>query len=466
MRSVTLPSKRAPKAVLITPPVYDFAYFDLFSKPYGLLRIGNWLEQAGYETVHINALSLDDEDSIARFGRPKRRSNGTGHVFRSPVPWPDGVPPVKRRYARYGISRESLSVQIRVAVEGRASGSIDENDSRPADIVCIGTGMTYWYPGVREVVQLVRASAPSVPIIAGGIYASLLPEHCRNACDVDFAAVGNAWAEVSRYLGDIGFVAPADPPDSNALYTDSVWKDSGVVRLHAGCPNRCEYCATRSIHPRFLPGSGTDAFRALIRMYEIHGTRHYAFYDDALLYPSQDGFDAFLSLVIDANKGFHFYLPNAIHARYLTPERADSMKAAGFEEIRIGYESHEESFHAEFGSKYEHGTVADAVAMLSSSGFHKSSITLYVLAGLPGQSPDEVRHSVEFANRLGARVEIAEFSTVPGSALWDRCVRESQYPIGIDPIYHNNSIFPMRSDAFTLEHLDALKASVVRTRAG
>ena len=40
--------------------------------------------------------------------------------------------------------------------------------------------MTYWYPGVFKLIEITRKFFKEVPIILGGIYATLCYEHAKN----------------------------------------------------------------------------------------------------------------------------------------------------------------------------------------------------------------------------------------------------------------------------------------------
>jgi hypothetical protein len=39
--------------------------------------------------------------------------------------------------------------------------------------------MTYWYPGVVEAIARVRARFGAVPVVLGGVYATLCTDHAR-----------------------------------------------------------------------------------------------------------------------------------------------------------------------------------------------------------------------------------------------------------------------------------------------
>ena len=273
--------------MLINPPIYDFAYYDLFSKPLGLLRLGKWLKRGGWETVHINALDPYDRESVLSLGGLKRKANGTGKIFRQVIPWPDDRVSIGRHYARYGIMKESLARQI---------------ESQNPDLILITSGMTYWYEGVRETVSLCRSIHPDVPVGVGGIYATLMEDHCRRVCGPDYVFKGEGEKALREQLGD-RFPLPEFPLTDEADWDDPVWKDSAVIRLNKGCPMNCEYCASRIIEPRFIPGDPERAFEQVRYIHEKWGTRHFAFYDDALLVHSTRLVKPFLEKIIRLGQG-------------------------------------------------------------------------------------------------------------------------------------------------------------------
>lgn len=143
----------APRALLIVPPVYDFALFDLFLKPYGLLRVGRWLAEGGYEVRVVDGLDYTDPASAALLGWARRGLDGTGKFFKTRAETPQGLKDLPRRYSRYGLIPEVSRSRIA---------------SWNPDLVLITSGMTYWYPGVVEAAETARVCTPMSPSWSGG----------------------------------------------------------------------------------------------------------------------------------------------------------------------------------------------------------------------------------------------------------------------------------------------------------
>ncbi len=526
---------KKPRALLINPPVHDFALYDHFLQPYGLFRLEELLTEAGYDVDFIDALDISDPLSLKRFGPPVRRPDGTGKFFRQAIPFPaadpgpGGLPETAasmagnpsgsgapawfsdpgRSYARYGIAEESL----REAVSGKAGGRA------APDIVLVTTGMTYWYPGVVEACRIVQELHPGVPILAGGIYASLMPGHCERATGAT-AVPGPAEGNLSPVLERLGFpplgeargedrgegseqgrgegrgegcgttenyVSAIKPVKNGDLHgcgdaikgcsaghlhagtTGSTRiatrntrletariRGSGVLRLSTGCPFHCAYCASRAIDPRFRRGDPARAYEEFSALYDA-GIRNFGFYDDALLFEKERLLFPFLDMIERGGQTPSFYLPNACHARYIDRETAARMMRGGFREVRIGYESASPGFHDEYGVKFGPDAVVNAVEALRAAGYTRNRIRLYIIAGLPGQTREEAEKTVRFSLDMGARPVLTEYSPIPGSELWDRCVRECRLPLADEPLFQNNTLFPMEWGGFTRADLEELK---------
>lgn len=433
-----------PVALCIQPPVYDFALYDLFFKPYGLLRLAAWLRQAGYFVDFLNALDYRDPETVSVLGPIKRKSDGTGKFHRLRADLPPQVRRLPRSYGRYGILPEVLEHRIR--------------ESRP-DVVLVTSQMTYWYPGVTEVVSLVKKYHPDATVLVGGVYASLLPEHCREQSGADYVVEGDGFSVLPRILEKLGL--PASMADSETgllpLMEEGSWNDAGVLRMNTGCPYRCTYCASGLLEPRFRRGDPELLLETVLEMHGKLGIRNFAFYDDALLVNRERVLKPFLEEVLRRGLSLKFYTPNAVHMHHMDAETAVLMKRAGFQEVRLGYESADEEFHRELDDKYVPEEVPLAISALKKAGFTGSQILLYVLAGLPGQRAGEVEKTLREAATFDVRLSIAEYSPVPRTALWEEAVGKSRLPIDREPLYQNNTFFPMEWEGFTREDLERLK---------
>lgn len=437
--------------LLMQPPIYDFALFDLFFKPYGLLRIAGWLAAEDYELHYLNALDWHDERSVRAFGQVKRKSNGTGKFFRQQSDLPDGFAvSIPRQYSRYGIHPESILEQVRAA--------------RP-EIVFITTGMTYWYEGVLEAVRAVRACAPQAKILLGGIYATLMPEHAAGITGADAVICGDGEGQLRSILETWGYPVPSVPIPSEPLLLKEAWEGpAGAIRLNTGCPLHCDYCASDRISPRFRQGDPDQSFAFLMESRRRFGITNIGFYDDALLMNSDRVFKPFLERVIASGLPWSFYTPNAVHIKLIDAETACLMKRAGFQEVRMGFESSSEQFHEEHDHKFCYDDFHHAVGCLHRAGFTSKQLPVYILAGLPGQHKASVLRSIAEAERARVGASIAEFSPVPGTPAWEYTLQHCSYPLDSEPLYHNNSLQVTAWEGFTRDDMHEVKSRARMSR--
>jgi len=442
-----------PLVLCIFPPIYDFALYDLYLKPYALLKIGYWFEQCGYDVEFLNCLDYADTGSIAELGVPKRKADGTGKFLRQPAIMPAALQAVPRNFYRYGITGEAMRQRI---------------TALHPDLILIASGMTYWYPGVKEAALLAKALHPHVPIIVGGVYATLCTEHCRQEIPADYVIAGAAFPALLPILQKLG-LPYTHPATDYPLLRPALYRDAAVIRINNGCPMRCQYCASYALSGKFQQGDPVQTFAIVSRLHKELGISHFAFYDDALLVKKEQVLVPFLEQVLAAGLNLRFYLPNAIHLEYMDAQIARLMKQTGFQELRIGFESSSTDFHAELDRKVDVAGFGNKIELLRMAGFKATEIGLYILAGLPEQRKEEVEASIRFAATFGVNVYLAEFSPIPQSPLWEKSVALSIFPIAEEPLTHNNSILPLQSPHFTLHDLKELKTlalQLCRSRAG
>jgi radical SAM superfamily enzyme YgiQ (UPF0313 family) len=198
---------------------------------------------------------------------------------------------------------------------------------------------------------------------------------------------------------------------------------------------------------------------------EIHelysmGVRDFAFYDDALLVNADTHIKIVLKEVIKSNLRVRFHCPNGIHARVIDDELSYLMHKSGFHTIRLSLETVNDERNALMGGKVTLGSLKRAVTMLKKGGFAKKEIGVYLMYGLPDQDIDEVRDGVAFLKDLGVRINLTEFSPLPGTQCWDELKEKHIINDDIDPLLTNNSVFSYLFSGYNRSELDELKLDV------
>jgi radical SAM superfamily enzyme YgiQ (UPF0313 family) len=437
----------APHILLVNPWIHDFAAYDFWAKPLGVLVLAALLRQHGCTVSYVDC--LDRFHPRAPAADPRRRC-GRGPYLKTRLPKPTALPDVARRFSRYGIKPEWLREDL-------------QSLPRP-DMILVTSMMTYWYPGVQETIGVLRDIFVDVPLILGGIYATLCREHARRNSGADRVVSGAAEAVLLDLVADVTGFRPAARFDPQDLDTyphpahDLQHRISCVPLLTAkGCPFACAYCAAKKLNPDRMTRSPEGVVDEISRWHRDFGVRDFVFYDDALLAQTEHHAVPLFERVIRHGLKIRFHTPNALHIRWITPAVARLMKRSGFETVRLGLETAGPSRRLEQEQKVTADEFQRAAGCLKQAGFEKRQIGAYLLAGLPGQSFEEIAASIQIVKDNGVTPILAHYSPIPHTDLWPAAVAASRYDLAADPIFTNNAILPCRKDSFCWETITRLK---------
>jgi radical SAM superfamily enzyme YgiQ (UPF0313 family) len=437
--------------LLINPWIYDFAAYDFWIKPIGLLYIASVLRKNGYGVQFLDCLHPvhPELNNDAYIRMSKKRHSGQGKFPREVITKPDPLIGIPRNYSRYGVTPRILTDELK-------------KRTRP-DLIFITSMMTYWYPGVFEVIRLVKRLMPDVPVVIGGNYVTLCREHALSlGADVTVSGEGEKYISplLKTLLGD----ELSDIPDRHHLdsYPYPAFdllplKDQLPILTSRGCPYQCKYCASFLLNEGF---KRRDPIRVVdeIAYWNSHfGIRHFSFYDDALLVHPEELSIPMLSEIIRKQLPCQFHCPNGLHLREITDHLSRLMFRAGFKTIRFGFETSNEKRQTDTGGKVSNEQLREAVMHLKRAGYQSRDIGIYLLCGLPGQEAEEVRESIEYVKSCGARPIITEYSPIPGTPLWEASVTASSYNLVGEPLFHNNSLLPCQWEKLTFAMYQELK---------
>jgi hypothetical protein len=427
----------APKLILINPWIYDFAAYDLWSKPLGLLYLAAFLNTRGC-TVHfldcldVHHPAMKDSPSMSL---PLRRPYGTGKFWRKRAVKPPSLQHVPRPYSRYGIRRQ-LFIKDLQSVENPAA-------------ILVTSLMTYWYPGVQEVISIAKEIHPDVPVILGGIYARLCREHALKYSGADYVpGEGNPGdlGSVLEALYHFNIPVPKQSEDEDLMPYPAFHMlrklDYVCLLTSTGCPYRCQYCASSFLNPTFYQRDPLHVLEEILYWHRNFGVENFAFYDDALLLQARTHIAVLLERVISLGLNVGFHTPNALHVREITHDVARLLHVSGFRTIRLGLETSDMALHRNLDRKLSEGEFERAVYNLKTAGFSSEEIGVYILMGLPGQSVESVAESIDFVGKTGAVPYLAEYSPIPQTPMWDVAQAHSGYDLSSEPLFHNNTLLP------------------------
>ena len=411
----------------VNPPVYDFAWFDLWAKPLGLLNLLGFLREQGNRVQLVDCLNA---------GRQRPLSHGRWKVERREVDKPAPYRHIPRRYYRFGLNAEDFRTKL---------------ESRPEpDLILVTSIMTYWYPGVFEAIALLKQVFPRTPIALGGIYALLCPGHAaKSGADV--------------------ILGPAPPARPKTLPID-LYEEPGhaILATSYGCPLACQYCASSLISPHFSRRPLAEITGDLDRQLEAGSINDLAFYDDALLWDRPNLFYPLCGHIARKHPGLRLHSPNGLSVAMLDEECCRVLFQTGFKTLRLSLEGVDDYTGGLSSGKADGQKYLRAVDNLLKAGYDSENIETYILAGLPGQKLEDIESSLNFVKAAGASPKLCEFSPIPGTPLYQKDLREHPQ-LADDPLWHNNSVYishlAERLRPEELQYLKGITKKEARTRA-
>ena len=202
---------------------------------------------------------------------------------------------------------------------------------------------TYWSKQVWDSVRYYKSEYPQAKVIVGGIYASLMPGHCKKSgCDEVFIGVDE---KVEKY-------SPA---------YDLVDVDYQIIHSSRGCERKCKFCGTWKIEPTFEAKTSIKD--------EICSNR-IIFYDNNLL--ANPYIDNILAELQDARFNGRVVSSESqcgIDGRLLTPKLAKMLKHSRFINPRIAWDHGIE----------QRRMIKEQIDMLEQAGYPTKDIYVFMI---------------------------------------------------------------------------------------
>lgn len=212
------------------------------------------------------------------------------------------------------------------------------------DIIFVTSLFTYWCEYVKESVEWAKQF--DAPIIVGGIYASLMPDHCKDYTQCDYIVQG--------VIDEVEDLIPA---------YDLVDVDYQIIHTTRGCIRKCSFCGTYCIEPKFT-------YKKSIK--DIVSSEKIIFYDNNLLANPyiENILDELISLKIKG-KIKHVESQSGFDGRILlkNPLLAKKIKQINFKNIKIAWD----------GSIDDADNIEKQIGLLADAGYNRRNISVFIL---------------------------------------------------------------------------------------
>jgi radical SAM superfamily enzyme YgiQ (UPF0313 family) len=443
-----------PHILLINPWITDFAAYNFWLKPLGLLTLAGLLREVGSRVTLVDCLDF----------RAKSKEYRDGKFNKIKMVKPTILKDIPRYYSQYGMPEESFTDRL-FSIE-------------TPDLIAFTSGMTYWYPGLFKAISIVKKLFKGVPIILGGIYATLCYDHALKHSGADIIFKGKDETEALKEIFELTGLelrhAPRrvhgspEPIVVQGAFRTGIFPafdlyprlDYVCITTSRGCPFRCTYCASYLLSDGFSRKDPMGVVEEIQHWTTRYRVKNFAFYDDALLMEPARGIIPILEETIRRGLRCNFHAPNGLHIREIDEKLAHLLFQAGFKTIRLGFETSDESNQMETGGKVDNKDCENAVKNLRRAGYSREDIGVYIMVGLPGQRVDQAEESIAYVREMGAKPILVEYSPIPHTPLFEKAKQMSPFDLENEPLFHNNSILPCQWEGLTLADYGRLKEMV------
>jgi len=330
-----------------------------------------------------------------------------------------------------GISHKSLKQAI--------------SDRKP-DIVGIQS-ITYTFIDAMETARTVKSISPDIPVVMGGIHTTIYPEATIRFPEIDYVIAGEGELSFTQLLNslkdkhklsevpglfykDKGTICCGKPPmvtenlDSlpfparhltpyKTYYSPLASRAPLTTMITSkGCPNHCTFCDRPQLSNRFRarsPHNIVDEMEAATKM----GIYEFSLYDDTFTTVKKRAIEVCKEIIRRNLK-----IGWDIRARVNTvdPELLMLLKKAGCERIYFGVESGDPDILKKIKKNIKLEDVKRAFQMTNDAGIKALG---YFMIGLPTETPEQVKRTIDFALSLPATYCVFEiFIPFPATEIY------------------------------------------------
>ena len=423
------------KILLIQPPIEDFYTTPIRLYPLGLLYAAGTLQKLGCRVDILDCLTPPKK---RRFPVPKDFSYLTPYLKNSPYMF--------KGYYRFGLTDRQIMQRIR--------------EVQP-DMIGISSQFTAYFSSVQKLAEMIKTEIDA-PIFIGGAHAAAFGEEIKKRTTaIDEVLIGPAETALPRYFNQIDASRfSGDPIDWKAMHPahellraeDYRMGRKNYLSLVAsrGCPYKCEFCSVHNMFGRRTDYRDIDDVLEEMRRNVLEKeTRIFNFEDDNISV-NKKWFESFLQRVISDStlKDIELTALNGLCYPTLDEHLVQLMYRAGFRRLYLSFVTQDEALRRRLQRPERDDNLERIVRTAQKFGFF---ITVYIIIGLPGQSYDEVKKSIDYLLGLNVLVGPSVFYIPPASPLYDKL--DLPEDIRCNWNMYRSSAFAVETDELNREQL-------------
>ncbi|MDP2942203.1 MAG: B12-binding domain-containing radical SAM protein, partial [Candidatus Omnitrophota bacterium] len=299
------------------------------------------------------------------------------------------------------------------------------------NIVLISCLFTFYWEGAKLVYDLTRDISPLILITIGGNYPALCPEHARANFPEAHVKIYNDKPPDRFFNIDLGFY--------NAI------PRMFPILTSVGCPFSCKWCAVPFLEGNKMqfkdPRKVVEDMETKYRL----GVRSFRFIDSHLLADYENHFKAILEELVKKPWRAELHSYGGLNSLYVTQEMLELMAEAGFVRIQLPIETSDEKTLKDNNRPVSAGMWEAAVKKLKR--INRFQVVSYVLAGLPGQTIEDIYRTINFVEGHGVTPVPLFFTPIPTTRYEDPRPLEDLHPY----------LFPCASDDMPASELERIQ---------
>jgi len=330
---------------------------------------------------------------------------------------------------------------------------------------------------VIETARLIKEISPKIKVFIGGIHPSINYGDFLKTGYIDYVLIAEAeytTLELVNHiennnpdLSDIDGIAYADSsgeirknpktkfiknpselpwPARHLLKVERYFKNAAVrwdrkskremsVITSRSCHQRCTFCSVHLVGgPTWRPRDPIDVVDEIEFLVRKYGAKEISLEDDNPTV-SRERTKAICNEILKRNLKIHWKVPAGVSIRTLDREVLTLMKKSGCYSINLPIESGDDHMlNAVMNKQLAIGKVKEIANIAHELGFILNS---YFIIGMPGETPQSIRNSIELAKELPLdKITVLFPSVLPGTAFYNECLKNGY----IDGEEHINSL--------------------------
>jgi len=353
-------------------------------------------------------------------------------------------PPMASRYLFHAADHASLSSKYQCRGLTPEEGELDDRhlfaktlDWRP-DIICC-TLFLWNIERTLHLLRRVKQALANVKVIVGGPEVAFQHPFLFRTGIPDIAVVGEgevvfpqilfaleqglqkdfrqvAWRKGRRYSWGKAPSPSVTLQECLPPAHHSSWKPdpNGMAYLETGrgCPMRCSYCRYGHLRGKMTFLDAREV-ASRIRILMDRGAKEIRFVDP--VFNANPAFQVILQSLRELNRKGWLKFFAEIQAALLTPDEIHGLAEAGFSELEAGVQSLDPQVLKRIRRSVRLAALENNLRLMADEGIR---VTIDLMYGLPGQTVQDVRHSLQWAWQFkGANVQCLQTLLLPGTDL-------------------------------------------------